>query len=365
MTTLTPVADREALGDVLRGIVFDALHNDTVDIAKATDAILALLPQAAREQALEDAAKKIDCGCEDKTGCCAPDCPQPRVKAIHALKSTPSPVERRVEDRGEQFVREATEAATTAFRETLDRAPVERQEDVTGTNFLLRAREISNAFLNANWVDGGIIRADKTADVRPALDRLDNDIVAALHAASLLRTPQAETQGGDAVERALDVVSNMDWQSSPENIVDALAKAGLLSPVSERERALEEALREIVEHPGPDADESCWHRIEIAKDALKSPATSPALDGWKPIETAPKDREIDLWIGEPTPRRVSDVRWGQPQYANWLCFGDASKLPKQWVTRGNWALDSRNAAPTHWMDKPEGPLAAAPTGRDG
>lgn len=87
-------------------------------------------------------------------------------------------------------------------------------------------------------------------------------------------------------------------------------------------------------------------------------------DRWNPIDTAPKDRLIDLWIVPPAKllnagRRVTGCRW--------------SGYSKSWVqgvenVTGRWGIDdegNRCCYPqdtsdkafraTHWMDTPEPP----------
>lgn len=78
---------------------------------------------------------------------------------------------------------------------------------------------------------------------------------------------------------------------------------------------------------------------------------------WQPIKTAPKDREIDIWVTGRGSRRIADCRWGKPSRANWGDrYGADRDLPDQWITRGSFALDRRNGVATHWMERPAGPL---------
>ncbi len=46
-------------------------------------------------------------------------------------------------------------------------------------------------------------------------------------------------------------------------------------PAFDEIRHLREALAEIAEHPGPNADDAAWMRVEVARDALK---TAPETD---------------------------------------------------------------------------------------
>lgn len=43
---------------------------------------------------------------------------------------------------------------------------------------------------------------------------------------------------------------------------------------AERIARMEAALREIAEHPGPIADDACWHRVETARNALAKPTNT-------------------------------------------------------------------------------------------
>jgi hypothetical protein len=60
--------------------------------------------------------------------------------------------------------------------------------------------------------------------------------------------------------------------------------------------------------------------------------------GWRPIETAPKDRKIDIWTGD---RRITGCYWDD------IC--------KEWRTSENSGhlITFRNA--THWMLIPPPP----------
>jgi hypothetical protein len=38
---------------------------------------------------------------------------------------------------------------------------------------------------------------------------------------------------------------------------------------AEKMARYQQALEDIAEHPGPLADDACWYRVDIARDALK------------------------------------------------------------------------------------------------
>jgi hypothetical protein len=78
------------------------------------------------------------------------------------------------------------------------------------------------------------------------------------------------------------------------------------------------------------------------------------LDGWQPIETAPKDfvTEFDGWNG----RRVPNVIWAHPEYApkgeyDW-CYSD-------YVQHHGWVME-RVSGLTHWMPLPAAPKPKEP-----
>jgi hypothetical protein len=69
------------------------------------------------------------------------------------------------------------------------------------------------------------------------------------------------------------------------------------------------------------------------------------MSEWQPIETAPKDRTILLWV---------------PYDAWQVCAWD--ELHKEWVSTGGLSFD---AVPTHWMPLPEPPAATQPLRTEG
>lgn len=97
--------------------------------------------------------------------------------------------------------------------------------------------------------------------------------------------------------------------------------------------------------------------VQVSIAALHA-AGYEIVQGWKPIDDdTPRDgTEIDIWVSGPGSRRIADCRWGKPRKANWGDrYGDDQNLPEQWITRGEFALDRRNGAATHWRPRPAAP----------
>lgn len=79
--------------------------------------------------------------------------------------------------------------------------------------------------------------------------------------------------------------------------------------------------------------------------------TGASAVSWQPIETAPKDQEIDLWVipsGGSRSFRAPDCAWR-------LVGGK-----EQWVSRGDsgWEPLSPLGTITHWLPIPTGPVPA-------
>jgi hypothetical protein len=80
----------------------------------------------------------------------------------------------------------------------------------------------------------------------------------------------------------------------------------------------------------------------------KNPVADSTAQHWSPIETAPKDRKIDLWAkhwlasrDEFAAERFPDCRWwNKDVMGSWDEHWHG--LPKGWRA-------------THWMDIPDGP----------
>lgn len=93
---------------------------------------------------------------------------------------------------------------------------------------------------------------------------------------------------------------------------------------------------------------------------IRALAGEPQAEGWKPIETAPKDGTVvDLHDGEP---RWTDCYWGLPEHccgeAGQYCDSDWHRLKPGWVDSArNEMLDDTGDPPTHWR-----PLPAPPSG---
>jgi hypothetical protein len=102
------------------------------------------------------------------------------------------------------------------------------------------------------------------------------------------------------------------------------------------------------------------HLPKLARDIaqLADRSVSPALpsrgeleeDGWRPIDTAPKDgTEILIWIAEPW-SKVEKARWYQP-WGNW----QSGAIPDDPVREELYGIGS--SLPTHWMPVPSRPAA--------
>jgi hypothetical protein len=83
-----------------------------------------------------------------------------------------------------------------------------------------------------------------------------------------------------------------------------------------------------------------------------------ASDGWRPIETAPRDGTIiDLWSADEFGGRIPDCYWGFPEHtcgeAGHHCDSDWHSLSEGWVhSTFNVRLDD---SITHWMPLPAPP----------
>lgn len=69
---------------------------------------------------------------------------------------------------------------------------------------------------------------------------------------------------------------------------------------------------------------------------------------WRPIETAPKDRTIDLWVID---ERIHDCWWGQPTYSQ----GKALGFVYQSSYDSDGPVISLVHGATHWMPLPPSP----------
>jgi hypothetical protein len=103
-----------------------------------------------------------------------------------------------------------------------------------------------------------------------------------------------------------------------------------------------EAIKELQEY------QSChsgrWEALDLALAALSASPVPPALrreeDGWQPIETAPKDENILLWV--PDDYGVNRGYWDDEQ--------------QDW----HWDSKATSAPPTHWRPLPLPPSVDPP-----
>lgn len=92
-----------------------------------------------------------------------------------------------------------------------------------------------------------------------------------------------------------------------------------------------------------------------------------ARQGWKPIETAPKDgTRIDVWsIDGLRPHRETDVFWGKPGHCcgenEGYCDDDWHRLKPGWVD--SFDMSMKGMKLTHWRPIPGGPDSAQGTER--
>lgn len=88
---------------------------------------------------------------------------------------------------------------------------------------------------------------------------------------------------------------------------------------------------------------------------------APALQGWQPIESAPKDgTPVDLWCANSEfPNRVTDAQWRKPTESEWFVHGgDGMKTADaQWLDPLGWPMTGDDA-PTHWQPLPPPPAAS-------
>lgn len=109
-------------------------------------------------------------------------------------------------------------------------------------------------------------------------------------------------------------------------------------------------------------DDLVFGRAALARYEQGAPA-----DGWLPIESAPRDRAVDLWIvGEP-PYRMPDCTWGRAPHccgeAGQYCDSDWHRTPDGWIASDGFAVEE---TATHWRPPPSPPTSApAPTQQEG
>lgn len=181
----------------------------------------------------------------------------------------------------------------------------------------------------------------------------------------------------DRIERAIDVVANMDWQSSPENIVRALAAAGLLSgdrnaaqpsapadgdalktPGELLNRALLDLVRLCVRDGIGDLDLALDGVVADGKDVgdwhltlrAKSPSPSAGERGWRTIDSALKDKII--WLATKGAMRVGFLAEGKEHEHHGSVGGGWKDFYERWMDGQSRDL---RFIPTHWQPVPAAP----------
>ena len=101
------------------------------------------------------------------------------------------------------------------------------------------------------------------------------------------------------------------------------------------------------------ADKSCeaWGPEASTRDAAIT-AWNRRAPAWEGIETAPMNQEVDLWMVD----RIAGIEWREP---------DAEQDENGWfivdLERGREPVGFGDIqVPTHWRERPDAPLPAAP-----
>lgn len=144
--------------------------------------------------------------------------------------------------------------------------------------------------------------------------------------------------------------------SSPNTADEVARKAALFR----------EGAKRIYDGQGDRADMwffELWHFLGDVEKALS--ASSAVTNTWLPIETAPKDRKIDLLYAYPRGRTI-DCEWregGVDGDGRWVwlkpIWGSQPGLGIDWhlLPEAEWEVCSYpNMEPTHWMDRPNDPV---------
>ncbi|CAH2399098.1 hypothetical protein MES4922_210087 [Mesorhizobium ventifaucium] len=159
----------------------------------------------------------------------------------------------------------------------------------------------------------------------------------AMEAEAVTRTDiLREWFGGDRYGRDYEYL-DANFGTQADRVVAYLA-ARTSPPKPQIDKGIVEALREARQFILAPAEDLLWgvvHRIDAAiADGL--------VPGWKPIETAPKDRLIDIWL-------KTGVRWCD-------CYYD--QICGEWRTsRPSGRLVSvKEAVATHWQEPPGAPV---------
>lgn len=91
-----------------------------------------------------------------------------------------------------------------------------------------------------------------------------------------------------------------------------------------------------------ESNEPPLHSPRTVKAKYKAGTVKDGDMGWRPIETAPKDKRVLVWSGQ----ELYAARWAKNPYTN-----DEAWIVAEWGEDGDQAL----VRPTHWMPLPEPP----------
>jgi hypothetical protein len=105
---------------------------------------------------------------------------------------------------------------------------------------------------------------------------------------------------------------------------------------------------------------ACKYDEEYAEKLREAAALlteqSRQQEAWQPIETAPKDEDVDVLLYVPGERALSIGHWEPEAYAT---PGDEdSHIPEGWWGHLLWPVDGPQ--PTHWMPLPAPPQPKEP-----
>jgi|HubBroStandDraft_1064217.scaffolds.fasta_scaffold27520_5 hypothetical protein len=135
------------------------------------------------------------------------------------------------------------------------------------------------------------------------------------------------------------------------------AFAALTTPSQDYARGVEDA-RAIVMRWGT-TTRDCDIAEAIRALTPAQPQEGVGTDGWRTIETAPKDCYVLLWVNGPWPGAIRG-KWDSNKYN--------TKPRPYWTTDDenvSGIIARRLSQPTHWMPLPESPISLASTAREG